>query len=129
MPPPGDRIPSETSPFAIDDPIPSMDEIEWAVRHLRNYFLGGASIIRSEQLQYWMGATKHEELTDTANWDWVEEIIQKAFMDVRPPADRTWQTVVLIIKGNGKFRGIGIVDGLWKALLLGLSIGVPDVLM
>ena len=27
----------------------------------------------------------------------------------------TWQTVVLIPNGNGEFRGIGIVEVLWKA--------------
>ena len=28
-----------------------------------------------------------------------------------------WQTVILIPKGNGGFRGFGLVELLWKALL------------
>ena len=43
------------------------------------------------------------------------EIPQTTFKDGRIPEDCTWKTVVIISKGNGEFRGIGLVEVIWKA--------------
>ena len=43
VPPHGEIIPIEEDPFLIDDSIPSMDDIDWVVCHLRRHRLGGAS--------------------------------------------------------------------------------------
>ena len=45
------------------------------------------------------------------------EILQIDFRDGRLPTECTWQKVVLITKSNGEFRGIVIVEVLWKSLL------------
>ena len=116
VPPPGDNMTIETSPFSIDDYIPLMDKIEWSVYRLWRHLSGRASSMQAEHLQYWLTATTHKEQPDTANWERVVEILQTAFRDDRISTECTWQMVVLVPKGDGEFRGIGIVGVLWKAL-------------
>ena len=77
---------------------------------------GGTSGIRSEHLQSWLTAATREEQPDTANWDRVVEILHTAFQDVRLPTECTFQTVVIIPKGNGVFRSFSLIEVLWKVL-------------
>ena len=44
------------------------------------------------------------------------DILQAIFKDGSLPTECTWQTVVLIPKGGGNFRCIGLVGFLWKML-------------
>ena len=94
-----------------------MDEIEWAECCLQKHQWGGASGMQAEHLQYWMEAATREERPYTANWDRVVDIIQTYFWYGRLLTECMWQMVVLIPKGNGGFRGNGILKVLWKALL------------
>ena len=73
--------------------------------------------MQAEHLQYWMEAATREERPYTANWDRVVDIIQTYFWYGRLLTECMWQMVVLIPKGNGGFRGNGILEVLWKALL------------
>ena len=41
--------------------------------------------------------------------------MQEAFRDGKLAKEFMWQTVVLIPKRRGDFRGIGIIEVLWKA--------------
>ena len=43
-------------------------------------------------------------------WGKVVELTQTAFRDGNLAEEATWQTVVLIPKGKGEFRGIGLVE-------------------
>ena len=58
----------------------------------------------------------HEDKTDTSSWEWVIENFQMLFRDCRTLTECTWHMVVLIPKGGGEFRDIGIVEGLWNVL-------------
>ena len=42
VPPPGNNIPNSVQPFLLDDSVTTEDEIEWAVKRLRNNCSGGA---------------------------------------------------------------------------------------
>ena len=66
--------------------------------------------------QSWLMAATWEERPATANWEWLVEIIQMAFGDSRLLAEFSWNMVVLIPKGVGFFKWVGIVDVLWKEL-------------
>ena len=68
-------------------------------------------------MKYGIEAATREEWPDMENWDWVVEILQICFWYGRLPTECTCQTTVLVPKGNGYFRGVGIVKVLWKALL------------
>ena len=49
-------------------------------------------------------------------WGKVVEITQTAFRDGKLAEAAAWQTVVLIPKGKGEFRGIGLVEVTWKLM-------------
>ena len=51
-------------------------------------------------------------------WGKVVELKQTEFWDGNLAEESTWQTVVLIPKGKGEFRGIGLVEVIWKLLTL-----------
>ena len=44
------------------------------------------------------------------------EITQTAFREGKLSEEATWKTVVLIPKGKGGFRGIGLVEVTWKVV-------------
>ena len=52
-----------------------------------------------------------------SNWDRDVDIIQTAFRDVRLPTKCAWNISVLLLKGHGEFRGIGLVKILYEELL------------
>ena len=61
-------------------------------------------------------------------------IFQADFRDITLDEESTWKMVVLIPKGNGRdFRGIGLVEVLWKTTMgllnqrFTLEIGLHDV--
>ena len=62
------------------------------------------------------------------------EIIQTAFRDGELAEEATWQAVVLIPKGKGDYRDIGLVEVMWKVVAVILnrrltsSIAFHDVL-
>ena len=49
-------------------------------------------------------------------WGKVVEMTQTAFRDGKLAEEAAWQTVVLIPKGKGEFRGIRLVEVTWKLM-------------
>ena len=49
------------------------------------------------------------------------ELFQTAFRDGFFAGEATWQAVVLILKGGEDYRGIGIVEVLWKVVAMILN--------
>ena len=47
VPPLGMNIPISVQPFTVDESVPTEDDIEWAVKRLRNHRSGGPSGIRA----------------------------------------------------------------------------------
>ena len=41
---------------------------------------------------------------------------QTAFREGKLAEEATWQTVVMIPKGKGEFRGVGLVEVTWKVV-------------
>ena len=117
------------NPSEIDDSVPTEDEITEAVKKLRRNRSGGPSRIRAEHLKGWLAAAKRgglaeekgEEKTEAEEegeelWGKVVEMTQTAFRDGNLAEEATWQTVVLIPKGKGEFRWIGLVEVTWKVV-------------
>ena len=44
------------------------------------------------------------------------ELVQLAFQDGVITEEAAWKAVVLILKGGGEYRGIGLVEVIWKAV-------------
>ena len=130
----------------IDDLVPTEDEVEAAVKKLRRNRAGGPSGIRAENIKGWLaaarrgGAAEEKGKTKTAAeeegeelWAKVVELTQTAFREGKLAEEATWQAVVMIPNGKGEFRGIGLVEVVWKILTLILhrrlaTIKLHDVL-
>ena len=60
-PPPGDNISVTVELFAVEDGVPAEEEIEWAVKRLRNNRAGGPSRMRAGDLKGWFAAARRGE--------------------------------------------------------------------
>ena len=141
VPPPGENIPVAIQPFQVDDSMPKEGEIEWVVKRLRNNRSGGPWRMRVEHVKRWLVASRKEEkdrdkaggeeaATATAegspettagqegaeNWTRVVDLVQAAFQEGKVAEEATWQVIVLIPKGKKDYRGIGLVDVMWKVV-------------
>ena len=72
------------------------------------------------------GEREHRERrTDTTadeeNWARVVELVHMAFRDRDLAEEATWKAVVLIPKGKGDYRGIGLVEVMWKGVAVVLN--------
>ena len=51
---PGGTIPISIESFPVEDLVPTEDNIEWAVKQLRNHHSGGPSGMRAEHIKEWL---------------------------------------------------------------------------
>ena len=73
--------------------------------------------MRAKHLRMWLRAATREEYPNQGTWEKVVAIIHAAFREGELAAPCTWQMVVIIPQGRGtNFRGIGLVDLLWKII-------------
>ena len=117
MQPPGNPIPINVKPFAIDDSVPKEPEIRAVVKELRNGRAGGASGIKAEHIKQWLHDMEREEEQGTAghgnignNWQLFVELIQIVWAEGEIPQQMAWMTIVLLPKGGGDYRGIGLLE-------------------
>ena len=68
VPPLGQPIPIEVSPFPVDDNIPGEEGISKALLQLQLHRSGGLSGMRSEHLRTCLCTSMWEEDPDTGNW-------------------------------------------------------------
>ena len=131
VPSPGEGIPIHVEKHTIDDSVPTADKVEAAVKKMRRNRAGGPSGIRAENIKGWLAAArrggkateKGEEKTAAEAegeemWEKVVELTQTAFREGRLAEEATWQAMVMVPKGKGEFRGIGLVEVIWKLLSL-----------
>ena len=57
-----------------------------------------------------------ETLTEASNWERVVELVQTVFGKGRLAEEATCQAVVLIPKGKKDYRGIGLMEVMWKVV-------------
>ena len=57
--PPGDNIPVSVDPLPVENPAPTEDEIEWAVKLIRNHCSGGTSGMRAEHIKGWLAEARN----------------------------------------------------------------------
>ena len=101
------------------------------MKKLRRNRAGGPSGIRAENINGWLvvarrgGKAEEKGKTKTAAeeegedlWAKVVKLTQTAFREGKLADEATWQAVVMIPKGKGKFWGIGLVEVVWKILTL-----------
>ena len=117
-PPP---IPIHTSPFQIDDSIPTDVEIGEVLKTLKNGRAGGPSGLKVEDLKSWYFAACEPpvgtEPDDAAIeiWKKLVAIVQEAFRNGELPIALGRGILVLIPKSTpGQFRGIALLEVMYK---------------
>ena len=66
VPPPVANIPIYVEPFPVDNLVPTEDEIQWAVKRLRNHRSRGPPGMRAEHLKRWLAAARKAAKEETA---------------------------------------------------------------
>ena len=73
------------------------------------------------------GGGERERRTEAeGHWERVVELVQTAFRDGDLAEEATWQAVVLIQKGKGDYRGIGLMEVMWKVVAAILNRRLTD---
>ena len=70
--------------------------------------------MRVKHLWSCLGEATREDSPDPVFWYNVIGMIQSAFCEGHLMEQCTWQTVVLVSKGNGDLCGIVLVEVMWK---------------
>ncbi len=84
----------------------------------------GASGMRAKHIKEWLRGIKREEDPagqdsvpgDGDNWCLFLQLIQAAWTNGILPCQLLWIIVVLIPKGGGNYRGIGLLEPIWKVI-------------
>ena len=72
--------------------------------------------MRAEHLKGWLAAARRKEAPDGTNWCLLVSLIQECFEEGVLPMQLPWSTMVLLPKGGGDFRGIGLLEICWKLI-------------
>jgi hypothetical protein len=86
------------------------------VRLLRRGKSPGPSGIRAEHLREWLNAAERENDPDPGRCNKMVELVQHAFKTGELPTEIQWSVLVLIPKGSGGCRGIGLLEICWKVI-------------
>ncbi len=105
----GAEFPANGTPFGIDDSPPSEEEYRTAVSQLSHGRCGGASGIRAEHIKAWLHGVKKEEEPEN-------EICTSVWVTGNIPQQLCWVVTMLTPKGGGKYRGIGLLEPIWKVM-------------
>jgi hypothetical protein len=130
-PPMGTPLPFNFPYFKIPDGIPTDNEIRAMVLGLKHGQAGGATGMRAEHGKAWLADIRHEEKAARENpgriaeaeWEnlgkqwWIfVKMIQTIWDRGEIPMQMSWMVIILLPKGGGDFRGIGLLDPCWKVL-------------
>ena len=70
--------------------------------------------MRVEDLKGWLREASRETNPVNHQWRLLVRLIQKTSKDGVVPEEVAWATVVLLPKGRGGYRKIGLVEVFWK---------------
>jgi hypothetical protein len=100
--------------------VPPEPEIRVKVKNLRNGRSGGAAKIRAEDIKRWLRGMIEEEEKGTEGagdkWRLFVKLIQTIWRTGTVPRQMLWVIIVLIPKGGGDYRGIGLIEPFWKVV-------------
>jgi hypothetical protein len=127
VPPPGGPIPCNVPKTPINDVMPSDAEIRGVVKALRNGRAGNTRGMKAEHLKQWLSMAESEEKSKAEGgegyegrgdtWRIFVRLVQHVWETGDIPRQMRWVVVVLLPKGNsGDFRGIGLLDPVWKVM-------------
>jgi hypothetical protein len=124
----GAPLPFNFSYFVVPDGLPTDDKVRKVVRGLQNRQAAGATGMKAEHLKGWLDAIQHKEKVARENpggvgsselgtkWQIFLGLIQTIWDRGEIPEQMSWMVIVLLPKGGGNFRGIGLLDPCWKVV-------------
>ena len=68
------------------------------------------------------GISAAQKETESDNWTRVVDLVQSEFWERKLVEEAMWQAVVLIPKGDKDYRGIGLVEVMWKVVVAILNL-------
>jgi hypothetical protein len=106
----------------ISDDMPSDHKIRDAAWKLLNGRAGKTSNMRADDVKRWLcGITLEEDpkkgpdnIGEGDNWLLLIGLIQAIWTQGKIPQQLTWVIVVLLLKGGRNYRGISLLEPLWK---------------
>ena len=137
IPPPGENIPVSVETFQVKELVPTEEKIEWAVKRFRNNRSGPPSGMRAKHLTGWLAEARKEETEaeeaksaeeiiglggedpeekretyteEMTYWEKVVALAREDFGEGQMEEESMWQVLVLIPKGKGDYRGLGLVE-------------------
>jgi hypothetical protein len=108
--------------FDVQDDTPTDGKIRTAVSELSYGRSAGASQMRAEHLKDWLQGMREEEESEGANttsgdkWRALTKLVQMVWNEGRIPPQLGWVITVLVPKGSGGYRGIGLLEPIWKVV-------------
>ncbi len=114
-------LPINLTPIPVPDKPPTDPEIREVVAKLRNGCTAGATGMKAEHLKEWLcsiGREEAEESTEGAGdcWRLFVSLVQATWESGTVPTQMSWMVIVLLLKGGGDYRGIGLLDHMWKVV-------------
>ena len=124
---PGEHIPRNVERPPLDDPAPSDEEIRAAAAKMKNRRSGGATQMRAEDLKTWLRGAEAEERAERDGedgfegqgdaWRTLVRLVRHVWDTGEIPQQTTKVIIVLIPKSSaGDYRGIGLLEVVWKLL-------------
>ncbi len=119
----GDPLPINVTPVVINDNVPMDSKLRQVAGELTNGQAAGASGMCAEHVKEWLNDVQREEDpeghgVDGAGdyWHLFVRLVQAAWTHGTIPRQLLWIIVVLIPKGSGDYRGIGLLEPIWKCI-------------
>ena len=108
----------------IRNDTPTNGEIWVAVVELTNGHSAGASGMQAEHLKEWLQGVQLEENPETGpnnvgagdKWNPLVQLVQAVWDEGKIPIQLGRVVTVLIPKGGGDYRGIGLLEPIWKII-------------
>jgi hypothetical protein len=111
-------------PYAIGANQPCESKLQAAVSLLSHGWFGGTSGIRAEHIKAWLKGAKKKEDPETAAshvgagkmWHKFIHFCSSVWNTGTIPQQMCWVITVFVPKGGGEYRGIGLLEPIWKVL-------------
>jgi hypothetical protein len=114
---PGDPLPINVTPVVINNDVPTDGKLRQVAGNLTNGRAAGASSMCAKHVKEWLHGVQQEDDpeghgVDGAgdNWRLFVLLVQAAWTHGTIPHQLLWIIVVLIPKGGGDYRGIGLLE-------------------
>ncbi len=119
---PEDPLPVNIDPVPINDGTPTNAKIREAAQQLTNGQAPGALGMCAGDVKHWLHGMRLEEDPESGtgnknagdNWRMFLKLAQAVWDHGNIPPQLLWVIVVLILKGGGDYRGIGLLEPMWK---------------